>query len=52
MCGFGDKVRLHRPPYFRTMLSVHRFKDRRPLAPAAVAKMTVRREDGTLVDVE
>ncbi|PCH40865.1 hypothetical protein WOLCODRAFT_131571 [Wolfiporia cocos MD-104 SS10] len=27
-------------------------KDRRPLAPAAVAKMVVRREDGTLVDVD
>ncbi|OBZ76551.1 hypothetical protein A0H81_03856 [Grifola frondosa] len=27
-------------------------KDRRPLAPAAVAKMTVSREDGTLVDVD
>ena len=27
-------------------------KDRRPLAPAAVAKMIVRREDGSLVDVE
>ncbi|PIL37344.1 hypothetical protein GSI_01037 [Ganoderma sinense ZZ0214-1] len=27
-------------------------KDRRPLAPAAVAKMIVRREDGSLVDVD
>ncbi|TFK85436.1 hypothetical protein K466DRAFT_622243 [Polyporus arcularius HHB13444] len=27
-------------------------KDRRPLAPAAVAKMIVRREDGTVVDVD
>ncbi|TFK43767.1 velvet factor [Crucibulum laeve] len=27
-------------------------KDRRPLAPAAVAKMIVRREDNTLVDVD
>ncbi|THH08804.1 hypothetical protein EW145_g2452 [Phellinidium pouzarii] len=27
-------------------------KDRRPLAPAAVAKMTVRREDNTIVDVD
>ncbi|KAI5117385.1 hypothetical protein M0805_009074 [Coniferiporia weirii] len=27
-------------------------KDRRPLAPAAVAKMTVRREDNTVVDVD
>ncbi|KAH9943236.1 velvet factor-domain-containing protein [Epithele typhae] len=27
-------------------------KDRRPLAPAAVAKMIVRREDGTFVDVD
>lgn len=27
-------------------------KDRRPLAPAAVAKMVVRREDNSIVDVE
>ncbi|CCM00655.1 uncharacterized protein FIBRA_02693 [Fibroporia radiculosa] len=27
-------------------------KDRRPLAPAAVAKMVVRREDGSIVDVD
>ncbi|EJD01613.1 uncharacterized protein FOMMEDRAFT_142187 [Fomitiporia mediterranea MF3/22] len=27
-------------------------KDRRPLAPAAVAKMTVRREDNSIVDVD
>lgn len=27
-------------------------KDRRPLAPAVVAKMVVRREDNSIVDVE
>ena len=27
-------------------------EDRRPLAPAAVAKLVVRREDDTIVDVE
>lgn len=35
-------------------MSVQRsfLKDRRPLAPAAVAKMIVHREDGSVVDVE
>lgn len=51
MCGFGDKVCPLSPttsPHFTIAFP----KDRRPLAPAAVAKMIVRREDNSVVDVE
>lgn len=48
MCGFGDKVR-----HFMALAhSLIHSQDRRPLAPAAVAKMIVRREDDSIVDVE
>lgn len=50
MCGFGDKVRPRHATLFRVFIYLH--KDRRPLAPAAVAKMVVRREDNSIVDVE
>lgn len=53
MCGFGDKVQqfqvvAHSGP----TLNVPTAQDRRPLAPAAVARMVVRREDNSIVDVE
>ncbi|KAG9317352.1 velvet factor [Chiua virens] len=49
MCGFGDKVGPLPSPLHRVLTPS---KDRRPLAPAAVAKMVVRREDNSLVDVD
>ncbi|KAF7800135.1 hypothetical protein EIP86_011380 [Pleurotus ostreatoroseus] len=65
MCGFGDKVCLELVLWLhRILTSVALFlvafrvrarsysQDRRPLAPAAVAKMVVRREDNSVVDVD
>jgi hypothetical protein len=53
MCGFGDKVRdlpsLFRPSH---LIYASNAQDRRPLAPAAVCKMIVRREDNTIVEEE
>jgi hypothetical protein len=52
MCGFGDKVCLFY--YYCPAVSYNKelAQDRRPLAPAAVCKMIVTREDNSLVDEE
>lgn len=51
MCGFGDKVR---DLLCKTSMAADErpcLQDRRPLAPAAVAKMVVRGDDNSIVDV-
>ncbi|KAH8118738.1 velvet factor-domain-containing protein [Phellopilus nigrolimitatus] len=54
MCGFGDKVCFSVVRVASLINSCVRLarQDRRPLAPAAVAKMTIRREDNTIVDID
>ena len=53
MCGFGDKVCYMNPFHARyAHPAAALLQDRRPLAPAAVAKMVVHREDHSIVDVE
>ena len=49
MCGFGDKASYRPSTLIQYLTGV---QDRRPLAPAAVAKMLVRRQDDTVVDAE
>jgi Velvet factor len=53
MCGFGDKVRESPSRFWLShLISFHIAQDRRPLAPAAVCKMIVRREDNSIVEEE
>jgi hypothetical protein len=53
MCGFGDKVRKSFTIFLAKLVSPgESCQDRRPLAPAAVARMVVRRDDNTVVDVK
>jgi Velvet factor len=51
MCGFGDKVSSLSSMGTLISLGMH-IQDRRPLAPAAVAKMIVRTEDNNIVHEE
>ena len=52
MCGFGDKVRqsiVYLTPPVNPLSS---YQDRRPLAPATVAKLVIKNEDQSLVNDE
>lgn len=52
MCGFGDKVQSALSDLKNKAQNSFALQDRRPLAPAAVCRMVVKREDNSLVDDE